>query len=70
MELFELVADLVRRDGLAALIVTHHLNIAARFADRLVLLVGGRVEAIGTPAEVLLTVSHPVRLAGRCAAAS
>jgi len=53
MELFELVADLVRRDGLAALVVTHHLNIAARFADRLVLLVGGRVEASGTPAEVL-----------------
>jgi iron complex transport system ATP-binding protein len=53
MELFELVADLVRTDGLAALIVTHHLNIAARFADRLVLLVCGRLEAQGTPAEVL-----------------
>jgi len=53
MELFELVADLVRPGGLAALVVTHHLNIAARFADRLVLLVGGRVEAAGTPADVL-----------------
>ena len=53
MELFELVADLVRRDRLAALVVTHHLNLAARFADRLVLLVRGRVAAQGTSAEVL-----------------
>jgi iron complex transport system ATP-binding protein len=53
MELFELVADLVRSDGLAALVVTHHLNIAVRFADRLVLLVAGRVEATGAPAGVL-----------------
>jgi iron complex transport system ATP-binding protein len=53
MELFELVSALVRADGLAALVVTHHLNVAARFADRLVLLVCGRVEAVGTPGEVL-----------------
>ena len=53
MELFELVADLVRRDGLAALVVTHHLNLAARFAGRLVLMTGGRVAAEGAPADVL-----------------
>jgi iron complex transport system ATP-binding protein len=53
MELFELVADLVRRDGLAALVVSHHLNIAARFADRLVLLAGGRVVVDDVPARVL-----------------
>ena len=53
MELFELVADLVRRDGLAALVVSHHINLAARFADRLVLLAAGRVVAEGTPQQVL-----------------
>jgi iron complex transport system ATP-binding protein len=53
MELFELVADLVRRDGLAALVVSHHLNVAARFADRLVLLDAGRVVAADAPARVL-----------------
>jgi iron complex transport system ATP-binding protein len=52
MELFELVLTLVR-EGLAALVVTHHLNIAARFADRVVLLSHGRIVAQGTPAEVL-----------------
>ncbi len=53
MELFEIVTDLVRREGVAALIVSHHLNIAARFSDRLVLLADGRVLADGPAASVL-----------------
>jgi iron complex transport system ATP-binding protein len=51
MELFELVRRLVD-DGLAGLVITHHLNLAARFADRVVLLSGGDLVAAGTPAEV------------------
>jgi len=38
---------------LAVLVVTHDLNLAALFADRLVLLTAGRVVAEGTPADVL-----------------
>jgi iron complex transport system ATP-binding protein len=53
MELFELVGDLVHRDRLAALVVSHHVNAAARFADRLMLLAGGRLLAAGPPAAVL-----------------
>jgi iron complex transport system ATP-binding protein len=52
MELFELVRRLVD-GGLAGLIITHHINLAARFADRMILLDGGRVAAEGSPAEVL-----------------
>jgi iron complex transport system ATP-binding protein len=52
MELFELFRTLVN-DGLAALVITHHLNLAARFADRVLLLSDGRVVAEGTPADVL-----------------
>jgi iron complex transport system ATP-binding protein len=52
MELFELVRQLVN-DGLASLLITHHLNLAARFADRIILLDQGRVAAVGTPAQVL-----------------
>ncbi|HEX6432835.1 MAG TPA: ABC transporter ATP-binding protein [Gemmatimonadales bacterium] len=52
MELFELVAQLVT-GGLAGLVITHHLNLAARFAHRMLLLEGGSVVAAGTPAEVL-----------------
>ncbi len=51
MELFELVRTLVT-DGLAGLVVTHELNLAARFADRILLLDEGRVAAEGTPVEV------------------
>ena len=52
MELFELIRRLVT-DGLAGLVITHHLNLAARFADRIVLLDEGRVAATGSPSEVL-----------------
>src|SRR5439155_1096261 len=34
MELFELVRALVDRHGLAALMITHHVNLAARFVDQ------------------------------------
>ena len=52
MELFELIHGLIS-GGLAGLVVTHHLNLAARFADRIVLLDEGRVVAQGTPRAVL-----------------
>jgi iron complex transport system ATP-binding protein len=51
MQLFELVRALVS-EGLAGLVVTHDLNLAARFADRVVLLSEGKVAADGTPHEV------------------
>jgi ABC-type cobalamin/Fe3+-siderophores transport system ATPase subunit len=52
MELLELVRQLAD-EGLAGLVITHHLNLAARFADRIILLDRGRVVAEGRPGEVL-----------------
>jgi iron complex transport system ATP-binding protein len=52
MELLELVRRLVN-EGLAALVVTHQLNLAARFADRMLLLDQGWAVAAGTPPEVI-----------------
>jgi ABC-type cobalamin/Fe3+-siderophores transport system ATPase subunit len=52
MELLELVRQLAD-GGLAGLVITHHLNLAARFADRIILLDRGRVVAEGQPGEVL-----------------
>jgi iron complex transport system ATP-binding protein len=53
MELFELVRALVDDEQLAAVMVTHDVNLAARFADRIVLLSDGRVAAAGPPGAVL-----------------
>ncbi|HTO74321.1 MAG TPA: ABC transporter ATP-binding protein [Gemmatimonadales bacterium] len=52
MQIFELVRRLVD-EGLGAVVVTHHLNLAARYADELLLLSQGRMAAQGRPAEVL-----------------
>jgi iron complex transport system ATP-binding protein len=52
MEILELIRGLVDH-GLAGLVITHQLNLAARYADRMVLLDQGRVVAEGTPREVL-----------------
>jgi iron complex transport system ATP-binding protein len=52
MGLFELVRGLVEQ-GLGVLMITHDLNLAARFADSLLLLAGGRAIASGPPTDVL-----------------
>lgn len=52
MALFELVQKLVS-EGLSALVVTHHLNLAARYAGRILLIDGGRLMAAGSPADVM-----------------
>ena len=51
--------DLLRRlrriaadRGYAVVVVTHELNLAAEFADRVILLDGGKTLRVGTPAEV------------------
>ncbi len=60
MELFHLLCEL-RAEGLALLVITHDLNLAARFADEVVLLHRGRVHARGAPEDVMLReVLEPV----------
>jgi iron complex transport system ATP-binding protein len=52
MEVFELVRRLAGQ-GIATLLVTHHLNLAARYADRLLLLSAGEPVVEGSPSAVL-----------------
>ena len=51
--LIRLIRELAMHKELAVLMVLHDLNLASMYADRIALLVEGRFEAIGTPAEVL-----------------
>jgi iron complex transport system ATP-binding protein len=60
MAIFELLAGLCRNDGVTVLIATHNLNLASRYAARLLLLDRGRVAATGAPAAVLTrTILEP-----------
>lgn len=52
MAVFELL-DALAREGQAVLLVSHQLNLVARFADHIVLLHHGRVAAAGAPADVM-----------------
>lgn len=52
MSLFELLHSLAA-DGMAVLIVSHQLNLVARFAKSVVLLDRGKVAAAGTPEQVM-----------------
>lgn len=56
IEVLHLIEDLVA-DGRTVVAVLHDLNQAARHADHLILLSGGRVAAAGPPAEVLTAQS-------------
>ncbi|MEN6392257.1 MAG: ABC transporter ATP-binding protein [Anaerolineaceae bacterium] len=52
-EILNLIHKLAHRDGLTVIISLHDLNLAAIYADRVVLLNDGGIDAIGTPAEVM-----------------
>jgi len=45
--------DALARQGLCVILVSHQLNLVARFADQIVLLHQGRVAAEGSPNEVM-----------------
>jgi branched-chain amino acid transport system ATP-binding protein len=49
-ELFAVIADLSRE--IAVLFVEHDMNVVFRFANRIIVMVGGRILVEGTPAEI------------------
>jgi len=51
--LLNLLRQLTNQKKLAVLMVLHDLNLASLYADRVALLVGGRLKTSGTPQEVL-----------------
>jgi len=54
VHIMDLMEGLRREEGITVVMVSHDLNLAALYADRLLLLKEGRVVSQGTPAEVLV----------------
>jgi iron complex transport system ATP-binding protein len=53
LDLYELLAAEVKARGIAGLVVMHDLNVAAQFADRVILMKRGKVVASGPVSEVM-----------------
>jgi iron complex transport system ATP-binding protein len=53
LEVLEIVCSVTAERGLATIVVLHDLNAAARFADRVAVLDGGRLYGTGPPAATL-----------------
>jgi iron complex transport system ATP-binding protein len=53
VEVLDLITDLNRRRGTTVAIVLHDLNLAARYADHVIAMKGGRIVAEGTSADVV-----------------
>src|SRR5690554_1428100 len=53
VEVLDLLTDLSLSRGTTIVMVLHDLNLAARYADELIAMKGGRVHAIGAPEQIL-----------------
>lgn len=67
LELLDLLTELNRERGTTVVMVLHELNLAARYADHIVVMRGGAVVAEGEPAQVITgeTVSGAFGLEAR-----
>jgi iron complex transport system ATP-binding protein len=57
LDVMETISSLVKEKGISAVMAIHDLNLASRFSDKLAMLMGGKVYAVGSP-NALLTESN------------
>jgi len=53
LEVLELIKKITQAKGLITIMVSHNLNLAARYCDKLLLLDSGKVSSIGSVSEIL-----------------
>lgn len=53
LEVMHTIKSIVKKKGISAIMAIHDLNLAARYADRIVLMNGGTIFSAGKPASVL-----------------
>lgn len=52
LEVMDILADLVKTKGLLVIMVSHDLNMTARYADQVIMLKSGKIFAAGSPDDV------------------
>ena len=57
LEVMEIMTDVVKKNGISAIMAIHDLNLASRYTDRILMMNGGRIFAAGDP-ESVLTVEN------------
>ena len=58
-EVLDLIAELVREDGMGLLLISHDLGVMAETVQRLLVMYGGTVVESGPTAEVFERLAHP-----------
>ncbi|HEY0215826.1 MAG TPA: ABC transporter ATP-binding protein [Cellulomonas sp.] len=58
-QILDLVEDLQDRAAMSMLMVTHDMGVAARVADRIVVMYAGRIVEDGTPEQIFRAPRHP-----------
>ena len=58
-QILDLLKDLTRETGAALILITHDLGVVARYADRVVVMYGGRVVEQGPARTIYRRPSHP-----------
>lgn len=53
MEVTRILRDLSQEKNILVIMISHDLNIAAKYSDTMIMLYGGSIYAIGTPSEVI-----------------
>ncbi len=62
-QILELMKDLTRRLGVALIVITHNLEIVARYADRVNVMYAGRIIESGSADDIYHDPRHPYTLA-------
>lgn len=74
MDFFDLVKSLNRKNNLTVVAVTHDVNLASLYCDRLILMRGGRVAVQGRPVDVIteenMAAVYQVRVGVDCSPAT
>ena len=63
LEVMKIMTDIVRKNGISAVMAIHDLNLASRYTDMILMMNGGRIFAAGEPTSVL-TVENIKRVYG------